>query len=526
MTVRPRYYLVALLITTLLAGCGGNPTPQVVSFVPSATSGAKVPTRQPTGTAAVTDTPQPTETLEPTLSPTPATPVAEAVREMPVRNGPSSSYPVIATLSANNQLGVIGISEDGNWFQVVLADGTKGWLSAAAASINTFGDVRGVPVALAPTNTPTDTATPLPTETPTTTFTPTFTETATPTETATATPTVTPSETPTLEPSATTAAVINATPQVISSSFNPPQSIGTGDFNDVLRQLGIAPDNGSLGGELAEMKIDLTGKDNWIQWEPIDEGTYGNFVAQTTLHWGPGAEEDYCGFRFRGDDENSLYTIQIDRFGNMWFVGKQNNNWGDTLTGNGNAIRVGTSDTNELVLLALGDVFTLYINGQNSGQFQDSALANGQVSVLAGTYENSDETFCEFTNSKVWRLDRIPGGPQAALPIIPINYGDLVDGTISGTDAGAQYTFSGQAGDVISITMNRASGDLDAELHLMDPNGAELIFSDDLVEQSSRDAAIGNFRLPVSGTYTIVATRFQGQIGISSGGYSLSLDKQ
>src|SRR5690606_21205466 len=101
--------------------------------------------------------------------PTSSVPVAQAIRSMAVRGGPGSSYPVVGNLEANEQVEITGISEDGSWYQVELSDGTLGWLASSSAVVNTFGDLVSVPVALEPTNTPTETpsATPTETETPT-----------------------------------------------------------------------------------------------------------------------------------------------------------------------------------------------------------------------------------------------------------------------------------------------------------------------------------------------------------------------
>ena len=155
-----------------------------------------------TPTATLTDTP--TRTLTPTVTrtatatrtPTPATPVARAIRRMVVRGGPGSQYPPMMTLAATEELDIIGISEDGAWFKVLLADGRSGWLTSTAALVETMGNVAVVPVALAPTNTPTKTSTA--TLTPTLTRTSTYTVTPSPTlrVTSTATVTLTPSFTP------------------------------------------------------------------------------------------------------------------------------------------------------------------------------------------------------------------------------------------------------------------------------------------------------------------------------------------
>ena len=136
MRLRPRSLSLLFVMALTLAACGGNQTPTVVVIMPTITEGAKVPTRMATGTSAPI-----TETPVDTLTPTSSVPIAQAVRSMSVRGGPGSSYPVVATMEANNQLEIIGISEDGSWYQVALPDGNNGWLASSGAVVTTIGNV-------------------------------------------------------------------------------------------------------------------------------------------------------------------------------------------------------------------------------------------------------------------------------------------------------------------------------------------------------------------------------------------------
>lgn len=522
MILRPRHLCLLLLVGVLLASCTGSPTPQVISFVPSATLGAKVPTRMATTTPDKTDTPQPSETPLPTASPTPATPVAQALRDVPVRSGPASSYPVFVTILAGDELPVMGISEDGNWYKVELEDGSTGWVTAAQAMVTTFGNLGGVPVALAPTNTPTDTATPTATATHTPTPTPTDTATATATDTPTATATVTPSREPSRIPPTPQ---VNVTPNLLPP-IALPATIGTGNFQAMLRQLGIAPDNGSLTGHDDSLEIDLSDKDDWIQWLTYT-GTHRDFVIRTTVEWGPGSEEDYCGFRFRGVDNDNMYTVQIDRVTGLWFQAMFNTEWQTSVNADNSLDQISDGD-NQLVLVALGNTFTVYINGEQAGQFTEDRLGEGDVAVLAGTLDESDETNCTFINTDLWTLERLPGQPGSQDVIragLPIRYGDTQRGRIDSNVYAVYFSFEGQAGDEVSIVMSRTAGDLDALVALVDPDGNVLVAADDIESEDTRDASIESFRLPVSGSYTIVATRFQQDAGITNGEFEVRLER-
>ncbi|MBC7812797.1 MAG: tetratricopeptide repeat protein, partial [Burkholderiales bacterium] len=140
-------------------------------------------------TPIVTPTPpavgaQPTPDNElPTTIPTPATPLAQAVRGLVARSGPGSQYGSIATMEANDRFDIVGISEDGAWYQVTLPDGAQGWIAASAALVNTSGDLSVVPmVAFVPTEAATDIPTDIPTNEPIPTDVPTDSPTDSPTD--------------------------------------------------------------------------------------------------------------------------------------------------------------------------------------------------------------------------------------------------------------------------------------------------------------------------------------------------------
>jgi hypothetical protein len=107
-----------------------------------------------------------------------------------------------------------------------------------------------------------------------------------------------------------------------------------------------------------------------------------------------------------------------------------------------------------------------------------------------------------------------------------LSYGEPVQGTISNEAPAYRFTFRGQAGDVVTLSLSRQSGDLDAYLALEDPRGLELAANDDARNAASpTDARIEHLRLPVSGVYTVVATRFQREQGTSGGAFELSLER-
>lgn len=106
---------------------------------------------------------------------------------------------------------------------------------------------------------------------------------------------------------------------------------------------------------------------------------------------------------------------------------------------------------------------------------------------------------------------------------IPIAYGDTVTGMISDEQYIVYYTFAGEAGDTVVVTVDRSSGNLDPYTGLIDAAGNVLIEDDD--SGGDRNARL-TYTLPQTGDYRIAVTRYQIENGETSGGYRLSLTTQ
>lgn len=111
-----------------------------------------------------------------------------------------------------------------------------------------------------------------------------------------------------------------------------------------------------------------------------------------------------------------------------------------------------------------------------------------------------------------------------------INFGQTVNGTLSTTDCvflpGTRggsyfdgYAFNATAGQSIAVAMSSAN--FDTYLYLQAPDGSFIAEDDDGDGTNSRIPPDGGFiTLPLSGTYTILATSFNPDV---TGGYTLSL---
>ncbi|MEO8393227.1 MAG: protein kinase [Chloroflexota bacterium] len=228
------FALVVIILIAVVASRSGTPT---------STPGAQI---VEVGSATLTDTPvPPSATPVPnTVVPTSPIPLAITKRDLNVRGGPGTQYPVIGVFAANSQVSILGINEDGSWFKIRMLDGSEAWVGTGIVTAE--GDLGSIPVVSAPTETqvivsiasPNLTDTPnIPTatftaantftSTATVTFTATFTATDTPTtapaatDTSTLIATVVPTVVPTLPPTATTPVVALAVTETDTPTATP-----------------------------------------------------------------------------------------------------------------------------------------------------------------------------------------------------------------------------------------------------------------------------------------------------------------
>ena len=167
--------LVALSL--VLAGCNRNRRNQPEEATPAPPTpvvedSAPVPTFTPTPDLPPepTDTPVP---AEPTATDTPVPPKTLAIVQANLRQGPSTSYPIVGLVEANDPVEVVAQSPDLQWLK--LADDTWIYKPLVAGVPDDLQIATGVQPTPRPpvTPTPTPTPTPLPTSTATPTPTPT-----------------------------------------------------------------------------------------------------------------------------------------------------------------------------------------------------------------------------------------------------------------------------------------------------------------------------------------------------------------
>ena len=110
----------------------------------------------------------------------------------------------------------------------------------------------------------------------------------------------------------------------------------------------------------------------------------------------------------------------------------------------------------------------------------------------------------------------------ARLNAEPVSYNKDYPSGIDGAAPQHYFRFSGTTGDLVTINMNRESGNLDPYLILMDSDLNEIAANND-ASINTRDARIIQFRLPKDGDYYILASRNDLAQGTTAGAFNLAL---
>ncbi len=191
------YVLAALVVIGVLAFVLSRPngSNSQSSFSSSQADYSAAPTLSSTSVTGLSTTSNPGQILIPiltaTLPPTPTaswtpilTPYVVLLSDLEVHSGPGNKFPTIQDkLKTDLQVMVVGISPDEFWYQVLLPNGSEGWISASTKNVKFEGNPAVVSTIFIPTDTPTWTPTSTLTFTPTTTST--YTATSVPSSTLT-----------------------------------------------------------------------------------------------------------------------------------------------------------------------------------------------------------------------------------------------------------------------------------------------------------------------------------------------------
>lgn len=171
---------------------------------------------------------------------------------------------------------------------------------------------------------------------------------------------------------------------------------------------------------------------------------------------------------------------------------------------NGASIRTGYTDSE-------GDQSTVDVTLPNPGQYTIIVRRDrGFTGETTGVYQ----LIVDLLGAGV-------GSPVLAAPLETITYdtpvtGELVDGRWY-----QDWQLTTQAGDTLSISIERTEGNLQPEVVLLGGSGQELRRG--YVDGTNAQTTLDRYQLDVPGTYTVRAQRAREQAGTSEGSYSMTV---
>jgi hypothetical protein len=114
----------------------------------------------------------------------------------------------------------------------------------------------------------------------------------------------------------------------------------------------------------------------------------------------------------------------------------------------------------------------------------------------------------------------------SGISLRPLEFNQMITGEITDESYYVAYIFTGTSGDVVSIEMSSFSDSLDTYLILVNRRTRAILAENDDDERSeTTNAFISEFTLPETGEYIVLASRYQGIDGTSSGEFSLQVIK-
>jgi len=114
---------------------------------------------------------------------------------------------------------------------------------------------------------------------------------------------------------------------------------------------------------------------------------------------------------------------------------------------------------------------------------------------------------------------------NSVLGAIPIDFNMTVEGEINNNQIVRYYRFSARENDLITVSMSRLDGNLDTFIALASATLQEIASNDD-ISNETQNSRISDFRIPVTGTYYLIATRYERELGTTNGRFRLQLQSQ
>lgn len=198
-----------------------------------------------------------------------------------------------------------------------------------------------------------------------------------------------PTRTPLVVPTRTTRPAPTATR---GAGASPTAPSTTGAYTDDFSKEGswkLGPSsNGNRWLENGELNV-IVEQANYVVWSRLQGYEYGDLTVEVDARVVKGSGGNY-GLLFRVEDDDNFYRFVIGTDGRYRVMKLVNRSWSSIKSWtSSSAIKTG-ADTNRLKVVAQGTSITVYANGQELTTVTDSALARGEVALVAAAGSTAD----------------------------------------------------------------------------------------------------------------------------------------
>jgi hypothetical protein len=192
------------------------------------------------------------------------------------------------------------------------------------------------------------------------------------------------------------------------------------DAKEKMDSLDIVSDPGSLKWVQSESVV-VKNTGYWqFAYAPLVDGIEAeNFVFKTEITW-EATSLVYCGFVFRSAtedpekiDKSIHYKFYFMRFSGLpyWEIAafKRNGAFSHFITGDkarfAGALNMDNGGTNEIVFVARGNEFTVFINGERQSRFFDDSNISSKGYFAGLSDQDTGSSSCTFENGWLWILE-------------------------------------------------------------------------------------------------------------------------
>jgi hypothetical protein len=216
--------------------------------------------------------------------------------------------------------------------------------------------------------------------------------------------------TATLEPTATP----NAAETLAAQSTQVAGDVFT-ELDELLADSEIPYKEGHLIWQQTEpIAIEMQGPSSDDTATGIDESiTASNFIFKSDVTW-KATGWMYCGAIFRSEPDIDLgkqYQFYFLRFSGLpiWYLDVyEKNNFISTISKEQSSSQLDMENgaTNQFVVVAQDEIFTVYFNGVRQGRYLDSSKQRMDGNFGFFAWQESGTGSCTYENSWIWSLDK------------------------------------------------------------------------------------------------------------------------